>query len=113
MTILDKQKYLFQRDEEGKLIAQTISLDIEDEPQVKITPIPRGEFRRIAVELNDGKVKCSLRSQGAIDVRRIAQQFGGGGHTMASGATLAGPLETAQKLIFDEIEKQFVKLDNK
>ncbi len=79
------------------------------------------ECRRIAsveaaaffVELDDGKVKCSLRSQGAIDVCKIAQQFDGGGHTMASGARLPGPLETAQKLILNQIEKQFAELDNK
>ncbi|MFC1677756.1 bifunctional oligoribonuclease/PAP phosphatase NrnA [Planctomycetota bacterium] len=79
------------------------------------------ECRRIAgveaaaffVELDNGKVKCSLRSQGDIDVRKIAQQFGGGGHTMASGATLPGPLEIAQKLIFDEIKKQFAEIDSK
>ena len=79
------------------------------------------ECRRIAsveaaaffVELDNGKVKCSLRSRGAIDVRKIAQKFDGGGHKMASGARLSGPLEKAQKLIFNEIEKQFVELDGK
>jgi bifunctional oligoribonuclease and PAP phosphatase NrnA len=72
------------------------------------------ECRRIAtveaaalfVELPDGKIKCSLRSTGDIDVRQIAQKFGGGGHKMASGTNLPSPLETAQKLICDEIEKQ-------
>lgn len=58
------------------------------------------------VELEGGKVKCSLRSSADIDVRRIAQRFGGGGHTKASGAHLAGPLEDAMKLIYDEIALQ-------
>lgn len=65
------------------------------------------------VELADGRVKCSLRSSGAVDVRRIAQKFGGGGHTMAAGAHLPGPLEGAKQLIFIEVAEQFKQLDGK
>ncbi|HKQ96320.1 MAG TPA: bifunctional oligoribonuclease/PAP phosphatase NrnA, partial [Candidatus Polarisedimenticolia bacterium] len=43
--------------------------------------------------LAGGKVKISLRSKGPLDVNRIAQSFGGGGHTNASGAVLPGGLE--------------------
>lgn len=57
------------------------------------------------VELADGKVKCSLRSTGSIDVRLIAQKFGGGGHKAAAGVHLPGPLEKAKKMICDEIAK--------
>lgn len=59
------------------------------------------------VELPDGRIKCSLRSTSRIDVRKIAQQFGGGGHTMASGTHLPGPLENAKQLIFEQIAEQF------
>lgn len=58
------------------------------------------------VELAEGGFRCSLRSKGAVDVRQIAQKFGGGGHTMASGVNLPGPLKHAQSLILDEIAKQ-------
>lgn len=33
----------------------------------------------------DGRVKCSLRSNGNYDVSAIAQEFGGGGHRNAAG----------------------------
>ncbi len=59
------------------------------------------------VELKDGRIKCSLRSRGAVDVRKIAQKFGGGGHIMAAGVHLPGPLKNAKKLINAEVEKQF------
>jgi phosphoesterase RecJ-like protein len=36
-------------------------------------------------ESRKGKVKCSLRSKGAIDVSKIAHDFGGGGHVNAAG----------------------------
>lgn len=49
----------------------------------------------IAVELQSGAVKCSLRCREPHDVARVAEQFGGGGHRLASGATLPGPLAEA------------------
>ncbi|MBE0537797.1 MAG: bifunctional oligoribonuclease/PAP phosphatase NrnA [Phycisphaerae bacterium] len=58
------------------------------------------------VELADNGFRCSLRSKGKVDVRKIAQKFGGGGHTMASGVNLPGPLEHAQNLILTELAKQ-------
>ena len=64
------------------------------------------EVAALFVELKDGRIRCSLRSRGAVDVRKIAQKFGGGGHKMAAGAYLPGPLENAKKLINAEIEKQ-------
>jgi phosphoesterase RecJ-like protein len=36
-------------------------------------------------ENGKGKVKCSLRSKGDIDVSKIAHDFGGGGHINAAG----------------------------
>jgi bifunctional oligoribonuclease and PAP phosphatase NrnA len=47
-------------------------------------------------ERHDGTVKLSLRSVPGINVAAIAQQWGGGGHTQAAGATLQMGLEQAQ-----------------
>ena len=58
------------------------------------------------VELSDGGFRCSLRSKGDVDVRKIAQKYGGGGHTLAAGVNLAGPLEKALRTIVDEITAQ-------
>jgi phosphoesterase RecJ-like protein len=46
-------------------------------------------------ETSDSSYRVSLRSKGRIDVARIAQTFGGGGHVCASGHAIAGPLEPA------------------
>jgi phosphoesterase RecJ-like protein len=43
-----------------------------------------------------GGVKVSFRSRGAVDVARLAEQFGGGGHRQASGAILATSLDEAR-----------------
>src|SRR5690606_20412623 len=42
----------------------------------------------------DGRSRISLRSRGEVDIRVVAQQFGGGGHRNASGFTSDEPLET-------------------
>ena len=57
-------------------------------------------------ELKDGRIRCSLRSRGGIEVNRIAGKFGGGGHKMAAGTFLPGPLDNAKKLIMVEMKKQ-------
>jgi len=59
------------------------------------------------IELDDGKIRCSLRSKGAVDVGEIAAVFGGGGHKMAAGTFVPGPMENAKKLILEEVSKRF------
>lgn len=55
---------------------------------------------RIAVlfeELPEGKIRVSSRSkEERYGVGAICAGFGGGGHTLAAGARLAGPLESAE-----------------
>ena len=55
------------------------------------------------IELKDGRIRCSLRSRGSVDVSQIAAKFGGGGHKQAAGTFLPGPIENARNLILDEI----------
>jgi bifunctional oligoribonuclease and PAP phosphatase NrnA len=43
-----------------------------------------------------GGVKVSFRSRARIDVARLAERFGGGGHRLASGATLDTTLDEAR-----------------
>lgn len=50
----------------------------------------------ILVEQRNGLIKASFRSRGSVNVAAIAEQFGGGGHKQAAGATLPGPFATAQ-----------------
>jgi len=64
------------------------------------------EVAALFTELADGGFRCSLRSKGKVDVRKIAQKYGGGGHTLASGVNLEGPLKTAIGSIVDEITPQ-------
>lgn len=56
MAMLDKDKSLFIRDGEGKLIPQKITLTtLEDAPEIKVLPMTRGELAKLNSELKNGE----------------------------------------------------------
>lgn len=54
------------------------------------------ELAIVFEERKNGTVKMSFRSKGAVNVNAIARGFGGGGHSQAAGAELAGTVEEVQ-----------------
>ena len=56
----------------------------------------------VFVEQPNGNIKVSWRSQSGIDISKVAMEFGGGGHPMASGAEISGNLEQARSLVIQE-----------
>lgn len=52
---------------------------------------------------NENEVKVSLRSKNNTDVSKIAQVFGGGGHTRAAGCTIADSVDVAKKKVLDVV----------
>jgi len=54
-------------------------------------------------ELPDGRFRVSLRSKGQLNVAKIAEEFGGGGHECASGCSVDGPLATATSQILSKL----------
>ncbi len=58
----------------------------------------------ILKEKSDG-VHCSLRSKADIDVSKLAEQFGGGGHKNASGCKFDCSISKAKKRLCEQIEK--------
>ncbi len=52
-------------------------------------------------ELASGRIKVSLRSVGDVDVARMAESFGGGGHRKAAGASLEGSLAEVQARVLE------------
>ncbi len=51
-------------------------------------------------EKENGMVRASIRSKSYVDVSKIANEFGGGGHKMASGCTFDGDIrEFKEKLV--------------
>jgi len=57
-------------------------------------------------ELPDGRVRASLRSKGQLDVARVAERFGGGGHECASGCSVEGPLPSAIRNVLEMLRRR-------
>lgn len=58
-------------------------------------------------DLPDGKVRVSMRSKDReLDVCKIAMEFGGGGHALAAGIRMKGPLEEAKQHVLTAIRKR-------
>jgi phosphoesterase RecJ-like protein len=58
-------------------------------------------------ELPDGKVRVSMRSKDReLDVCKIASAFGGGGHALAAGIRMKGPLEAAKQQVLAAIHRR-------
>lgn len=57
------------------------------------------------VEQPRGGVKISFRSKERVDVARVAQQFGGGGHRLASGAIIEAPIDQVRKQVLDAVAR--------
>ncbi len=51
----------------------------------------------------DGQVRVSLRSKGDLDVRTIANAFGGDGHRNAAGFTVKGDTATVRRQVVDRL----------
>lgn len=58
-------------------------------------------------ETDDGRVKIGFRSKDFINVNEIAQEFGGGGHKRAAGATVTGEIEDVKHKVIEEAIKAF------
>jgi phosphoesterase RecJ-like protein len=52
---------------------------------------------------DESHFRLSIRSKGKIDVARIAEHFGGGGHRSASGCIIDGPLKVAIEGILSQL----------
>jgi phosphoesterase RecJ-like protein len=79
-----------------------LASDTEDIINMTLT-VGGTEVAFILVELGSGALKLSLRSRCDVDCARLAEQFGGGGHRRAAGATLPGPLPEAQAKVLDAV----------
>ena len=57
-------------------------------------------------EANTQEYKVSMRSKSYIDVQKVAQFFGGGGHMRAAGCTMQGSMHDVVNNLTREIAKQ-------
>ena len=64
-------------------------------------PLSCGEVEAVAFlkETAPGSYRISLRSKGDVNVARIAEKFGGGGHRNAAGCTLSGGWDEVERAV--------------
>ena len=101
---------------DDKCIVSYLTRDVMDEFQVKPVDlegivsqlrVTRGvEVAVFVYELENEEYKVSLRASGPVDVSKVAQCFGGGGHVKAAGVTIKGNVEDVIEQLVNEIRKQ-------
>ncbi len=87
--------------------AHTPPIDTQDFADIpsSIEGVEVGVLLRELGEKN--MVKVSLRSRDGVDVNKIANDFGGGGHRRAAGCELEGTLQEVQDRVVAAISKVF------
>ncbi len=98
-----------RRDESGHVACMRQTLDMqrqahasdEDADGFVNYPLTVGEVEAVAMlkESEPGVYRTSLRSKGDVNVAKVAEKFGGGGHRNAAGCTLKGDWEETENEI--------------
>lgn len=99
-----------------KCIVSYVTQDIMDKFQVKQSDL-EGIVSQLRVtqgvetaifmyQIGEGEYKVSLRASGYVDVSKVAQTFGGGGHTKAAGLSMKGNVQNIIDRLAKEIGKQ-------
>jgi phosphoesterase RecJ-like protein len=86
--------------------AESGAVPADSEDIINLTLSVAGtEAAVMLVEQRAGGFKISFRSRSDLDCSRVAEQFGGGGHRNAAGASLPDPLVTARSRVLDAVRR--------
>src|SRR5256885_546167 len=112
IELLSRVLSTVKRDDTGRVAWMRHTLEMqqrtkaceEDADGFVNLPLSVGDVYAVALfkECAPGVYRTSLRSKGEVNVAKVAEQFGGGGHRNAAGCTLMGELE--------DVERQLVPL---
>jgi bifunctional oligoribonuclease and PAP phosphatase NrnA len=108
-----------RRDSSGRVAVMRLTSEMQQETGASDEdadgfvnyPLTVGEVEAVALlkESSEGTYRTSLRSKGDVNVARVAEKFGGGGHRNAAGCTLRGSWEEAEReivsLLRDAVER--------
>lgn len=108
MELICNEKIVFMKI--SKDMARSIGEEVEDASDIVSmgNQVKGVEGAILAKEVDNG-VKLSLRAKNDLDVRKVAQIFGGGGHVKASGAFIKDKNLVEVKAIIEKLlEKELV-----
>jgi bifunctional oligoribonuclease and PAP phosphatase NrnA len=111
-----------KRDDSGRIAWMRQTLAMKDDSKAVdgdnngFVNIPLAAREVLAVvytrEVGNGKFRVSLRSKGDINVAKVAEKFGGGGHKNASGCCVEGNWDEREqelvKAVIEAVEKAVV-----
>jgi phosphoesterase RecJ-like protein len=89
-----------------KLLEETGSTHEDGDGLINI-PLTVKDIQAVAFfkEIAPNDFRISLRSKGNVDVNRVANVFGGGGHKNAAGCSLKGSYPEVRRKIVDELTR--------
>lgn len=103
-----------QRDETGRIAWIKMSKDAmsqtgateDDSDGIINYPLTVGDVEAVAFfrELPNDTYRISLRSKNRVNVARVAEQFGGGGHANAAGFTIKANYETLSSEVIKKLK---------
>jgi len=117
MQLLSKMLTRIHRAAEGRITwvsvpakmlrHKKLSFDLGDHILSFIRSIKDTQVAALFRENLGGKkeIRFNLRSNGLVDVNKIAQAFGGGGHKTASGCTISGKLSEVRRKVIAKIRQ--------
>jgi phosphoesterase RecJ-like protein len=110
-----------KRDESGRVawMRQTLSMKADaqavDGDNNGFVNIPLAAREVLAVvytrEVGDNKFRVSLRSKGDINVAKVAEKFGGGGHKNAAGCCVEGSWDERENELVQAVTEAVEKAD--
>jgi phosphoesterase RecJ-like protein len=104
-----------ERDPSGRIAWITMSKDAmeetgateDDSDGIINYPLTVGDVEAVAFfrELPDSTYRISLRSKNRVNVARIAEHFGGGGHSNAAGFTITADYEELSQAVIEKLRE--------
>jgi bifunctional oligoribonuclease and PAP phosphatase NrnA len=92
-----------------KDMLESLNLDVSDTSDIISVGMEIDSVEVVAFfKERESDVKVSLRSKYKTDVRKVAETFGGGGHTKAAGFVLPGTIEEAKEIVLKHLEKELI-----
>lgn len=112
-----------RRDESGsvawmrqdlQMAEETGAVDGDNNGFVNI-PMSAAEIKAVVFmkEIREGRYRVSLRSKGDINVAKIAEKFGGGGHKNAAGCRVTGDWDVTERDIVAAVQAAVGKHEDK
>jgi phosphoesterase RecJ-like protein len=109
LNLLSRVLSTAQQDPSGRVASmhQTMEMQAESNASEEDSdgfvnyPMSCGDIEAVAFlkETAPGVYRTSLRSKGEVNVARVAERFGGGGHRNAAGCTITGDLREAEQVL--------------